>query len=298
MADDVRILTSGLAFPEGPVVLPDGDVVVVEVRGGVVTRVHPDGSTSLVADVGGGPNGAAVGPDGALYVVNNGGFSWSEIAGMLLPVDETGGNRPPDFAGGWVDRIDLATGAVTRLLDGDDGQPFLGPNDLVFDAHGGFWFTDFGKTDARAQDRGAIYHAAADGSGLRRAAQGLLGPNGIGLSPDGTTLYVAETYTGRLHAWTVTGPGEVADHRIVVATADHLDSLAVEADGTVVVAAISHGLCVVRPDGTVEHVAVPDAMTTNVAFGGADGRTAYVTLSAGGRLAVLDWPRPGLPLAH
>jgi gluconolactonase len=298
MGEDVTIVTSGLAFPEGPVVLPDGDVIVVEVRGGRVTRVHTDGSTSLVADVGGGPNGAAVGPDGALYVVNNGGFSWSEIAGMILPIDETGSNRPPDFTGGWVDRIDLDTGTATRLLDDIDGEPFLGPNDIVFDAHGGFWFTDFGKTGVRTQDRGAVYYAKADGSGLRRAAQGLLGPNGIGLSPDGATVYVAETYTGRLHAWDVTAPGEVGAHRIVVSTSDHFDSLAVEEDGTVVVAAIQHGLCVIRPDGEVEHVAMPDAMTTNVAFGGHRHHTAWVTLSASGRLAKLDWPRPGLALEH
>lgn len=295
--DDVTILATGLAFPEGPVVLPDGDVVVVEVRAGLVTRVRSDGTTAPVADVGGGPNGAAVGPDGALYVVNNGGFSWSEMHGLILPIDETGGNRPPDFEGGWVDRIDLGTGRVTRLLDDIDGEPFLGPNDIVFDAQGGFWFTDFGKTGARTQDRGAVYHRAADGSGLRRAAQGLLGPNGIGLSPDGATLYVAETYTGRLHAWAVAGPGELADHRIVVATPDHFDSLAVEDDGTVVVAAIQHGLCLVRPDGAVEHVPMPDAMTTNVAFGGRDRRTAFVTLSAGGQLASVPWPRPGLALA-
>jgi gluconolactonase len=298
MSDDVTILASGLSFPEGPVVLPDGDVVVVEVRGGRVTRVHTDGSTSTVADVGGGPNGAALGPDGALYVVNNGGFSWSEMSGLIIPIDETGSNRPPDFAGGWVDRIDLDTGAVTRLLSDIDGETFLGPNDIVFDDHGGFWFTDFGKTGARSQDRGAVYYALADGSGLRRVAQGLLGPNGIGLSPDGATLYVPETYTGRLHAWDVTAPGEVGAGRIVVATPNHFDSMAVEADGTVVVAAINHGLCAVRPDGTLEYTTMPDAMTTNVAFGGPGLRTAYVTLSAGGRLAAVDWPRPGLALAH
>jgi gluconolactonase len=84
----------------------------------------------------------------------------------------------------------------------------------------------------------------------------------------------------------------------VACTPDHFDSLAVEADGTVVVAAIGHGLCLVRPDGAIEHVPMPDHMTTNVCFGGPDLRTAYVTLSAGGRLVSLDWPRSGLRLAH
>jgi gluconolactonase len=297
--DDVEIVGSGLSFPEGPVVLPDGDVLVVEVRGGRVTRVHPDGSSTTVAEVGGGPNGAAIGPDGAAYVVNNGGFSWSEIRGLIVPVDETGSNRPPDFTGGWVDRIDLQTGAVTRLVDDFDGEPFLGPNDIVFDPRGGFWFTDFGKMGPRHMDRGGVYWSSVDGSDVRRIAQGLTGPNGIGLSPDGATLYAAETHTGRLLAWDVTGPGEVdGPQRIVASTPNHFDSLAVEADGTVVVAAIQHGLCAIRLDGSIEYTEMPDVMTTNIAFGGDGLRTAYVTLSAGGRLAALEWPRPGLRLAH
>ena len=299
MGDDVTIVASGLGFPEGPVVLPDGDVLVVEVRSGRLTRVAPNGELTVVAELGGGPNGAAIGPDGAVYVVNNGGFPWSEMHGMILPIDEAGCSRPPDFTGGWVDRVDLGTGEVTRLLDDIDGEPFLGPNDIVFDADGGFWFTDMGKIGPRSMDRGAVYYARHDGTGLRRIAQGLLGPNGVGLSPDGATLYVAETYTGRLLAWDVTAPGEVAGpQRVVVSTANHFDSLAVEADGTVVVAAIQHGLCAVRPDGSLEYTTLPDTMTTNVAFAGDDLGTAFVTLSGGGKLARLDWPRSGLALTH
>ena len=145
-------------------------------------------------------------------------------------------------------------------------------------------------------DRGGVYWSSADGTDVRRIAQGLTGPNGIGLSPDGATLYAAETHTGRLLAWDVTAPGEVAGpHRIVVSTPNHFDSLAVEADGTVVVAAIQHGLCAVRPDGSLEYTTMPDFMTTNIAFGGPDLRTGYVTLSGAGRLARVEWPRPGLP---
>ena len=84
----------------------------------------------------------------------------------------------------------------------------------------------------------------------------------------------------------------------MVSTPNHFDSLAVEADGTVVVAAIQHGLCAVRPDGSLEYTAMPDFMTTNIAFGGPDLRTGCVTLSGAGRLAKVEWPRPGLALAH
>ena len=295
---NIEIVADGLGFAEGPVEMPNGDIVTVDVRGGRLMRSQPDGSTREIASPGGGPNGAAIGPDGALYVVNNGGFPWSERSGLLIPVDENGSTRPPNFEGGWVDRIDPETGDIDRLFDGLDGERFLGPNDIVFDQSGGFWFTDLGKSDARSMDRGSLFYARPDGTGLRRVAWNLTGPNGVGLSPDGSIVYVAETNTGRLLAWNVVGPGEVTGSpKIMMATANHFDSLAVEADGTVVVAAISHGICVLRPSGEIDYVDVPDVMTTNVCFAGDDMQSAYITMSASGCLGKVRWPRPGLRLA-
>ena len=291
------VVTTDLEFPEGPVALPDGDVLVVEVRGGRLTRVAADGAKHVVADVGGGPNGAAIGPDDAAYVVNNGGFAWMKLPDFWIPVGEDGGNEPPGFAGGWIDRVDLDTGEVRRLYSECDGVPFAGPNDIVFDRHGGFWFTDFGKVRPRTMDRGSLLYAQADGSGVRRVADHIIGPNGVGLSPDGKHVYVAETYTGRVLRWDVAGPGEVEGRQTIVATTpDHFDSLAVEEDGTVVVAAI-RGLFVLRPDGSSSMLPLPDFMITNVCFGGPDRRTAYVTMSGSGRLVRGAWPRPGLALA-
>ena len=71
---ELRVVATGLEFPEGPLVLPDGDLLVTEVRGGRLTRVQADGSTSVFAVTGGGPNGAAIGPDGAIYVGELRGF--------------------------------------------------------------------------------------------------------------------------------------------------------------------------------------------------------------------------------
>ena len=159
---EVRELASGLAFPEGPVWMPDGSVVLVEIRGGRVTRIAPDGAQETVATPGGGPNGAAIGPDGALYVCNNGGFEWHEVGGLTLP-----GNQPADYSGGRIERVDLATGEVAELYRACGDHALRGPNDLVFDAHGGFWFTDHGKTRARDRDRGGIYWARPDGSERR-----------------------------------------------------------------------------------------------------------------------------------
>ncbi|MHB8669657.1 MAG: SMP-30/gluconolactonase/LRE family protein [Acidimicrobiales bacterium] len=301
-------LASGLQFPEGPVAMADGSFLVVEIKRGTLSRVLPGGEVAVVADLGGGPNGVAIGPDGAAYVCNNGGFLWTERSGFLIPLDlETGSNQPPDYAGGRIERVDLATGEATVLYTECGGHPLRGPNDIVFDQTGHFWFTDLGKGREREVDRGGLYYAAPDGSSVVEVAYGIHGANGVGLSPSGDRVYVAETYTGRLLAWELEGPGRVRgggggvlhNAQCLVTTPGHLDSLAVEQDGTVVVAALAHGLCVVPTptgEGNASHhfVAMPDPLTTNVCFTGPDRRTAVVTLSGTGRLVALEWPRPGL----
>jgi gluconolactonase len=301
---EIREIASGLEFPEGPVAMPDGSVVLVEIHRGTLSRVTPEGKVEVVAELGGGPNGAAVGPDGAVYVCNDGGFIWSTFGDYLIPLDlTTGANEPPDFKGGWIEKVALDTGQVTRLYSECDGHVFRSPNDIVFDSTGGFWFTDLGKMRPRELDRGGLYYAQPDGSSVVEAAFGLMGPNGVGLSPDGNTVYVAESFTGHLVAWDLDGPGQLRKGamghggRVVAATKGHFDSLAVEEDGNIVVAALPEGLCVITPEGAFDYVAFPDPMTTNVCFGGPDRRTAFVTMSAAGKLVAADWPRAGLELA-
>ncbi|MEY2566425.1 MAG: gluconolactonase [Actinomycetota bacterium] len=309
---DARIVTDGLRFPEGPVVLPDGSVIVVEINAGRVSRVTPDGTITVVAETGGGPNGAALGPDGKLYVCNDGGFAWTDLGFVLLPFGEHGVTEPDDYVSGSIQRVDIGTGVVETLYTECDGVTLKGPNDIVFDTSGGFWFTDHGKVRLREEDRGGVYYAAADGSSIREVIFPLHAPNGIGLSPDGARLYVAETHTGRLWAWDVTGPGAVAKASPVGAGGTLVaglpgyqlfDSLGVEADGNVCVATLAvGGISVISPDGDVEHVPLPeefaDGLTTNICWGGEDMRTAYVTLSGSGRLLTCEWPRPGLRLAY
>jgi gluconolactonase len=296
----VSELAVGLRFPEGPIAMPDGSALLVEIERGTLSRVTDDGDIEVVADLGGGPNGAAIGPDGACYVVNNGGFTWSTIGDMTIPMDiATHSNEPAGFEGGWVERVDLATGEHTTLYDGVGGHRFRSPNDIVFDDTGGFWFTDLGKARPREIDKGGLYYAAADGSSVVEVAHGLYGANGVGLSPEGDRVYVAESFTGRLVGWDLEAPGvPKGSARNLAATLGHFDSLAVEEDGTVVVAAIGDGLCVIRPDWSHEYVPMPDPFVTNVCFAGADRRTALVTLSGTGKLIAVDWPRPGLALAY
>jgi len=63
-AKDIRTVTDGLQFPEGPVACADGSVILVEIAAGALTRVAPNGAKTVIATPGGGPNGAAIGPDG------------------------------------------------------------------------------------------------------------------------------------------------------------------------------------------------------------------------------------------
>jgi gluconolactonase len=296
---EVTVITDGLEFPEGPVWMPDGSVLVAELRGKRVTRVAPDGTKTTVAEPGGSPNGLAIGPDGACYVANSGGWSFMDLGGILIPEAE----QPPDYTGGRIERIDLGSGEVKVLYTECDGNELVGPNDLVFDEHGGFYFTDHGKHRGRVRTIGAIFYAQADGSSIREVVFPSDSPNGVGLSPDGTRLYAAETFTGRVHAWTLTAPGVVSGQGEVICGLpgmQYFDSLGVDSAGNVVVATLVTGaLSVIAPDGELlDQVTLPDPMVTNVCWGGPDLTTAYATLSATGRLVSLPWPRPGLALAY
>lgn len=299
---DIELVTEDLGFPEGPIAMADGSVILTEIERGLLTRVTPDGRKSTVAECGGGPNGAAIGPDGAVYVTNNGGsFVWLKQNGLTIP-----GATPPEHRGGSIQRVDIATGKVETVYDACDGEVIFGPNDLVFDRTGGMWFTDHGSGTARGRNHGGLYYARPDGSKIVRARDHMISPNGVGLSPDETVVYVADTQLGRLWAFDVAAPGELgpqpgfAPGRVVANLPGFqlLDSLAVEAGGKVCVATIINGgVTAFDPDGSTEHFPFPDLVTTNICFGGADMRDAWVTCSSTGKLYKCRWPRPGLKLA-
>ncbi|MEH3036870.1 MAG: SMP-30/gluconolactonase/LRE family protein [Sphingomonas adhaesiva] len=304
---EFELVADGLRFPEGPVAMPDGSIVLVEIEPGRITRVWPNGRKETVAEPGGGPNGLAMGPDGKLYCCNNGGFDWNESNGMLAPH-----GIASDYTGGRIERIDPDTGAVEILYQsGDHGVTLRGPNDIVFDAHGGFWFTDHGKVDydKRCHDVVGIFYAKADGSFIEEVVFPSNNPNGVGLSPDGSALYAAETYTCRLMKFNVTAPGKVAPDAgpggpgiplYRPAGYKFFDSLGMEESGNICVATIGEsGISVISPTGElVEFVATPDIFTTNICFGGEDMRDAYITLSGTGKLVKTRWARPGLKLQY
>ena len=300
-----RVVANGLRFPEGPLEMPGGDIVLVEIRGGVLTRVRPDGTKALFATTGGGPNGAALGPDAAVYVCNNGGLQMHERRRPDGSTRVFPGEQPDDYSGGRIERV-TTTGEVTVLYRECNAEPLKGPNDIVFDAEGNFYFTDLGKTRPRARDRGAVHYASPDGKMIREIVFPMEMPNGIGLSPDGKTLYVAETATARLWAFTLEGPGQPANGRVLAYIPGvpptyraSLDSLCVDGEGNILVATITNGgITSISPDGATQtFTPCGDPMTTNACFGGPDLRTLYVTVSSTGQMIAFDdWPTKGLKL--
>lgn len=302
----MEIIASGLKFPEGPIALADGSVLVVEIEGQTLARISADGAINRLAALEGGPNGAAVGPDGCVYIANSGGW---------LFCDETVGDgrtfrrtRGQSAQNGWIERVDPIRGGVERLYIDCDSVPLYAPNDLVFDSHGYFYFTDHGKRRASELTLGAVYRAAPDGSRIVRIVDGLITPNGIGLSPDGSTLYVAETLPRRLWAFDLDEPETIRRHRwpstnggrLLASLPDYngLDSLAVDVAGWIHVASlVNGGFWSVAPDGSDRsHFDIDDPYTTNVCFGGPDLKQLFVTMSGSGCLGRVAWPVAGLPL--
>ncbi len=294
MASKFEVLAEGLAFPEGPVIMPDGSVVLVELLGGRITRVW-DGRKETISQIGGGPNGAELGPDGALYICNCGGADPADphLADASQP--------------GRIERLDLRTGKVDRLYDRVEGRMLSAPNDLVFDAEGGMWFTDFGKVLADRFGRGGIYYCRPDGSHIEQVDHGDTGYNGIGLTADGKWLYVAMNYTGRLYRMAVEGPGKltkkkdgkgIAREFVGAAPGDRqFDGLTLTRSGNICIGTNNDGgVTTITPAGDVTFQPVPEAMSTNLAFGGADMRDLYLTWSTGGKLVKLRWDEPGQKL--
>ncbi len=297
----LELVTEGLQFPEGPVAMADGSVWLVEIARRTVSRVAKDGKITVVCDTGGGPNGMAVGADGALYICNNGGMAFHSADGLTM-----GTGPAADYVTGSIQRLDLKSGKATTVYTQCDGKRLSAPNDIVIDRQGGLWFTDLGRNTAEFHEHGGVFYARPDGSFIKRWHHHIPTPNGIGLSPDDKVLYTADSLCGRLWANDIAAPGVLIPTgdfwlpgRVVCTLPDFqiLDSLAVEASGKICVATVVNGgITIFDPDGSYAFVPVPDRLTTNICFGGADYRDAWITAGSTGKLYKTRWPRPGLRL--
>ncbi|MCZ8147832.1 MAG: SMP-30/gluconolactonase/LRE family protein [Roseomonas sp.] len=324
-------VATGLGFPEGPVAMADdGSLLFVEIQAQRMSRLRGDGKVERVLDIPGGPNGLAVGPDGAIYICNNGGVydfvpNCEVVPGRTVTVPAPT-SRP--YRGGSIQRFDPATGALTTLYDNCNGAKLLAPDDIVFDKSGGFWFTTSGHQDEELLHKGGLYYASTDGKSIVKAAT-IPMANGVGLSPDGQTVYVTDTLFGRLWALEIDHamptrvkpgllkdvmPGGLVQVLPSVALPQEMlpgfslparsvfqwvDSLAVDDSGKVWVGTLFNGgITIFDPaTGKTDFARVADPFTTNLCFGGPDMRDVWITASSTGTIYKGRSERPGLKLA-
>jgi gluconolactonase len=300
----MKLIAEGLQFPEGPVYCADGSILLVELTRGTLSRIDKGGRLEIVANLGGGPNGAALGRGDRVYVCNNGGVKWWRDGRLT----KSAGIPSDDYVSGRLEVVHLGSGKHEVLYDRCDSHSLRGPNDLVLDRDGNIWFTDMGKPSERTLDLGSVFWARADGSEIREVIRGLITPNGIGLSADGRKLYVSETLPSRLWSWDITEPGGVRTGVGPMAHGGYLihgsrhcqafDSLKITESGRVCVGTlINGGITEIDPSsGSSRHHPLPDTHVTNLCFGGDDRRTAFVTLSERGLLIALKWREAGIEL--
>lgn len=306
MTRGLHYLTDGLAFPESPIAEADGSVLVSEIAGGRLTRVRPDGTKEMVADTGGGPNGIARLPDGRLVVCQNGGstfgvgpwpYAFDGCVMLFRPVGPPAAAVTPQIQ---IVEADGSVRTLTTEFTTPDGRrlPLIRPSDVCVDSVGGFYVTDGGTTRGRARDVTGVLYGTPDGE-LREVVHPLEMPNGVALSPDGSSLYVAETRTRRIWEFGLDGPGVVRTARglATVPSGGPLnvggaDGLCVDAAGRILVATLgAGGVTVFSADGELlGAIAADDPMTTNMTLS-PDGATLYMTLASSGRILVVeDWP--------
>ncbi|MEY2448684.1 MAG: gluconolactonase [Acidimicrobiaceae bacterium] len=283
------IVAEGLGYPEGPVFLPDARVLVTDIRGGVVLAVGADGRVARHADTGGGPNGLARGPGGVVYCANNGGLNW---------VEGRATGPSPDYASGSVQSIS-PSGEVTVLHVESEAGQLVAPNDIACDSAGGVWFTDSGRGLDGATDAFVLY-IDPDLQRVTVAADGYRFSNGLAFFEGESELIVAESGTGELWVHPVLGPGKLGERRLfaTMPRPHRPDGICIDVEGNVVVAgALGRGVIVYDDAGNqLERFEFEHRLVTNVAFGGLDQSTLYVTESGLGRLWAIPWPRAGLTL--
>ena len=273
----------------------NGDVLVTEIAAQRITRVTADGEVSVFADTGGGPNGANFGPDGYLYVANNGG-RWPN------DMPSTAASAKAPEGQGSIQRI-APDGTVETMLTEIDGVPLNSPNDLCFDGHDGFYFTDpdWSGMMGGERDAGPVCYVDVHGNATR-VAGGVAFPNGLGVRHDERTLIVCESLTGTLLSYRIESPGVLsptAKGNGMIGRRSVPDGFCFDSRGHMIVA--GHGtnqlFVLDGADGRpVRVVDLHDRGPTNCCFGGPDHQTLFITSSDQGELLALDWDVPGMVL--
>jgi len=259
-----RKFAEGFMFPEGPVFDRNENLYVVNLKGGCISRITPDGKVVKFVETGGAPNGATIRQNGHLVVAD---------FGLRAILDISPSGKIQVIARQWQDK------------------EFMGPNDLTFDPNGNLYFTDpeGSSLDNRV---GAVYCLTREGKVLL-LADGFAYPNGIAVSLDDKTLYVAETFTGDIYQIPLKGDGTAStDRRVWARLGEGVwpDGIALAIDGQLFVACFQKGaVAVIAPNGSlVNYLPAGGAHPTNVAFGGVGNKQLYITETETNAVYVLD----------
>jgi gluconolactonase len=276
-----RVLAQGLDFPEGPVWLGPGRVAVTEIRGQCVS-LWERGAVRRIASTGGGANGATLGPDGALYVTNNGGVSLGHEGAWFAP----------EPIAGRIQRVTL-DGEVRDVAVGLPGSPPNRPNDLCFGPDGLLYYTDpHNWEDLANLGVGRVGRTTLDGR-VELVAEIPAFPNGIAFGPD-DRLYVAQSVTQKILVLDPHPGATIGEHATL--PRGFPDGFCFDRDGRLYAAgSLGDVLVVFDPDGGVREVIEMGSGSepTNCCLG--DG-LLYVTLSGPGQLVSIDMPVEPLPL--
>ena len=261
-------------FLEGPSFDRAGNLYVVDIPWGRVFRVAPDGTFALVAEYDGEPNGLKIHRDGRIVIA--------------------------DYRRGLM-QLDPASGAVSPLLERDRLEPFKGLNDLVFARNGDLYFTDQGLTGLH-DPSGRLYRLRASGR-LEVVLDNVPSPNGVVLTPDEKTLYLAVTRGNCVWRVPLLPDGSTMKVGVFVQLSGGLgggpDGMAMDRDGNLAVAHVGLGTVwqfsrLGEPRYRIRSAA--GIATTNLAYGGADGCTLYITESETGTILTAQLDVPGLAL--
>ncbi len=233
----------------------------------------------------------AIGPNGALYICNSGGFSWETSPdGFLRSM-----GKPAGFVGGSIDRYDFKTKKLTTLYSHCGDKRLVGPNDLVFDRDGGLWFSDLGTMAGRV-DLCSAYYCRIDDNFITEVAGRSTAATASGCRPTTRRSMSPRRRRDGLWGFDITGRGTVEKRggwqtqkwrpcRLYAAELLSLRFHRVEACGNICIATLrASGISSVTPDGKLtELILFDDPSVTNICFGGADMKSAYVTLSGKGQ---------------
>jgi gluconolactonase len=270
-----------VCFFEGPAVDETGNVFFSDITSNRILKMNAQGEVSVFRSDSGRTNGNAFDAQGRLISCEGFGLG-------------AGGRRR-------VVRTDMKTGAATVLTEHYEGRRYNSPNDVCVDGKGRIWFTDprYGDRSGMEMDIEGVYRIDVDGDVTRVVGHpDVQKPNGIAVAPDGKTLYVADSNDAlrgnrKIWAFDVSSNGKLSNRRMLF---DFLqgrgaDGLRVDMKGNVWAAAgirtprppgevtdVPQGIYVISPVGKLlGRIPIPEDYVTNLAFGGPDHKTLYVT---------------------